>query len=351
LENLHAQAEILELRANPKRQAIGTVVESKLDRGRGPVITVLVQNGTLKKGDLFISGAEYGRVRALVADDGRQVDEAGPSIPVEVLGASASPLAGDDFFVLTEEAEARRTSETRHARMRLKNLTARGGAAPAALTLETFSDMVKTGVARELPLIIKGDVQGSVEAVSESLAQLSMEEVRTKIIHRGVGAITENDVQLAVASGAIVVGFNVRADARASAVVESAGVQIIYSRVIYELADQVKSALLGMLAPKFKETTLGRVEVRQTFRVPKIGMVAGSYVVDGVVQRGALVRLLSDNRVIYEGKMGSLRRFKDDVKEVQAGYECGIGIEGYADIKDGDVIEVYKVEEVRPTLQ
>lgn len=346
LENLHLQAEILELKAAPDSPARGTVIESKIDRGRGPVISVLVQNGTLKKGDVFLAGAVCGKARALVADDGTQLLSAGPSIPVEVLGASDVPLAGDDFYVLSSEAEAKRIAEFRLQRIRLKELASKGVIAGAPLTLADFSEFLQTGGLKELPVIIKADVQGSVEAVAEALKQLATEEVRVKILHQGVGAITENDVQLAVASKAVVVGFNVRSETRAASLIDQERVQILYSRIIYELVEMVQSAMKGKLDPKFQETTLGRVEVRETFKVPKLGTIAGSYVIDGVIQRGALVRLLRDNRVVFEGKMASLRRFKDDVKEVTSGYECGIGIEGYSDIQMGDVIEVYRMEQV-----
>ncbi len=351
LENLHLQAEILELRANPNRHATGAVIESKIDRGRGTVMTVLVRNGTLRKGDIFVAGAVFGRVRALVTDDGTRVDEAGPSIPVEVLGASGTPLSGDDFMVLETEAQARDIAGQRQHSRRLKELAQGEGAGQGgALTLERFSQMVSTSAdLKELPLIVKADVQGSVEALSDQLQQLANEEVKVKIVHKGVGAINENDVQLASASKGILVGFNVRADGRAQALIETEGVEVLYSRIIYDIVDMVEKAINGLKAPVFREKTLGRVEVRQTFKVPRIGVVAGSYVIDGVVSRGASVRLLRDSRVIYEGKMGSLRRFKDDVREVAAGYECGIGIEGYSDIKDGDIIEVFKVEEVRPS--
>jgi len=352
LENLHLQAEILELKANPARRAKGTVIESKIDRGRGPVMTVLVQTGTLKKGDVFVAGATFGRVRALVADDGGRADEAGPSIPVEVLGASSPPLSGDDFIVFENEVQARNVASQRQQARRLKELAEaeKGPSRAGGLTLERFSEMVTTTAdVKELPLIVKADVQGSVEAVTASLQQLSNSEIKVRVIHKGVGAISENDAQLAAASNAILVGFNVRADARASQVIDGAGVQVLYSRVIYDLVDMVGAAVNGMKAPVFKERTLGRVEVRQTFKVPKLGVIAGSFVIDGTIPRGAQLRLLRDSRVIYEGKMASLRRFKDDVKEVQAGYECGIGIEGYSDIKDGDVIEAFKVEEVRPS--
>jgi translation initiation factor IF-2 len=347
LENLHLQAEVLELRANPARAAFGTVVESKLDKGRGPVLTLLIQNGTLRRGDCFLAGTVYGRVRAMHDSYGQQIQEAGPSMPVEVLGASGTPGAGDDFFVLESETLARELSEKRLRRSRARELSARGGfGAVGPLTLENFAQRVAAGEMKELPLIIKGDVHGSVEAVHGALAGLANQEAKVKVIHRGVGGITENDVQLAAASGAVLIGFNVRADSRAAQTIEDLGVQVIYSRIIYELVDSVKASLSGMLAPETKERTLGRVEVRQTFKVPKFGVVAGSYVVDGTIQRGALVRLLRDNRVIHEGKMGTLRRFKEDVREVQAGYECGISIDGYTDIKDGDIIEVYKIEEV-----
>lgn len=349
LESLYLQAEILELKANADRLAIGTVIESKIDRGRGPVATVLVKKGTLKKGDVFVAGSVFGKVRALVADNGDKVDEAGPSIPVEVLGASSAPLAGDDFIVFASEAEARSIADRRQQSKRLRELAQadKAVAATGGLTLERFSELVGASVdIKELPLIVKADVQGSVEAVATALEQLSNEEVKVRVIHRAVGAISENDVQLAGASKAILIGFNVRADARAAAVLEGEEVQVLYSRVIYELIDQIGASIKGMRAPVFKEKTLGHVEVRQTFKVPKQGVIAGSYVLDGTVSRAATVRLLRDSAVVFEGKLSSLRRFKDDVKEVLAGYECGIGIEGYSDIKAGDIIEVYKVEEV-----
>ena len=351
LENLQLQAEVLELKANPNRKAFGTVVESKLDKGRGPLMTVLVQNGTLAKGDIFVAGRAHGKVRALIGDDGQQVESAGPSIPVEVLGASVLPVSGDEFFILESESDARKIAEDRSLKARSQKLATRAGVAgDAPLTLESFSDMVKGGQAKELPVIVKADVQGSSEAVSDYLMGLSTDEVQLNIVHRGVGAVSETDVQLGVASKALLVAFNVRGDTRATALASREGLQILYSRVIYEVGEKIKAAMSGLLDPKFQEKTLGRVEVRQTFKVPRIGVVAGSYVLDGIVQRGASVRLMRDDRVVFEGKMASLRRFKDDVKEVQAGYECGIGIEGYSDIHDGDVIEVFTVEEVRPQL-
>lgn len=347
LENLHAQSEILELKANPGRPASGTVVESRLDKGRGPVVSMLVQNGTLRKGDVFLTGATYGRVRALIADDGSSVDEAGPSIPVEVLGASSLPLAGDDFYVVPSETEAKRYAEMRSQISRRRELTSRGGSQSIPLTLENFSQMASQGDVQELALIVKADVQGSVEAVTESLLRLSNAEVAVKVVHKGVGAVSENDINLAIASNAIVIAFNVRADSRASTLAESEKVTIRYSRIIYELVEVIDTAIKGMLAPEIREKTLGRAEVRQIFKVPRAGVVAGTYVLDGTIERGAMLRLLRDNRIVYEGKMASLRRFKDDVKEVATGYECGIGIEGYTDIRDGDVIEAFKMEEIR----
>lgn len=349
LENLYVQAEILELKANPTRPAIGAVIESGLDRGRGPVMTVLVQNGTLRRGDAFLAGAVTGKVRALIAHDGNMLEEAGPGIPVEVFGASATPDGGDDFYVVPSEVDARRFAEDRLRRKRHQELAAKGGVLSGKpLSLESLSEMVKKGETRHLPLIIKADAQGSVEAVRQAVSQLGNEEVSLLVIHAGVGGVTENDIQLAHASNAVVVGFNVGFESRARETAETFSVDVKFFRIIYELVDAVDSALKGMLAPKYREKTLGRVEVRETFRVPKLGTVAGSYVLDGVVERGAQVRLLRDNKVVFEGKMASLRRFKDDVREVQSGYECGIGIDGYSDIKNGDIIEVFKMEEIRP---
>ena len=350
LETLHLQAEVLELRANPERQAMGSVIESKVDKGRGPVLTVLIRNGTLRKGDCFVAGAVSGRVRAMMLDDGTQVDEAGPSIPVEILGASSTADAGDDFTVTVDEAQARFIAEEKAQRKKKKefaqSLKSTGFGMP--LTMERFSEIVvNSAEKKDLPIIIKVDVQGSLEALVGSLSNLSNDEVQIKIIHKGVGAVTENDAQLASASNALIIAFNVRPDTRAQSIIENEGAMVIYSRVIYEIVDAVKDALKGKMSPKFEEKFLGRVEVRQTFRVPKLGMIAGSYVLDGTISRNSQVRLLRDGIVVHEGKMASLRRFKDDVKEVQAGYECGIGIDGYSDIKDGDIIEVFKVEEIR----
>ncbi len=349
LETLNLQSEILELKANPDRPAIGTIVESKVDRGRGPVLTVLVQQGTLKKGDIFVAGSVYGKVRALISDDGSQVDQASPSIPVEVLGASATAEAGDDFIITNDEAQARFIAEEREQRKKKKELALASSSSVVGmpLTMERFSEILTTTAEKkDLPVIVKVDVQGSLDAVVGSIMNLSNEEIQVKVIHKGVGAVSENDVQLASASKAIIVAFNVRPDTRAIQLIEGEGIPILQSRVIYEIVDAVKEALQGRMAPKFQEKLLGRVEVRQTFKVPKEGTVAGSYVLDGTISRNAKVRLLRDGIIVHEGKMSSLKRFKDDVREVQAGYECGIAIEGYSDIKDGDIIEVFKVEEV-----
>ena len=353
LENLHVQAEVLELKADVERAAYGTVVESKLDRGRGTVITLLVQGGTLRKGDAFVAGPVFGRVKALVSDDGTIVDSAGPSIPVEVLGASSGATAGDDFAVISDEVRGRAIADERAQKRRRKELTAMRGASSGTgpLTLEQFSQMVgQSSEMKELPLIVKADVQGSAEALGDTLMQLSNSEVRIKIIHKAVGGITENDVQLASASNAIIVAFNVRPDSRANLVLESEGVEMVYSRVIYDLIDSIKSAIVGRMAPKFQEKVLGHVEVRQTFKVPRLGMIAGSYVLDGTITRAAQVRLLRDGAVMFEGKLASLRRFKDDVREVNTGYECGIGLDGFSDIKDGDMMEVFTVEEIKQTF-
>ena len=347
LENLVLQAELLELKADPNRLAVGAVLESKLEKGRGTVISVLIQSGTLKKGDPFVAGTVFGRVRALIDHEGKQLEEAGPSTPVEILGGSGSASAGDEFYVLESDAEAREISDARVQRQRLKETSVAAGAdLGRSLTLESFAEMVRQGDAKDLPVIIKADVQGSVEAVSAALQRLSNDEVTVKIIHEGVGAISENDIQLSIASRALVVGFSVRGDSRATQLAEREGIEILYSRVIYELVEAVEKAVKGMLEPKFKESRLGRVEVRETFKVPRLGVIAGSYVLEGNVVRGSSVRLLRDSKVVFEGRMASLKRFKDDVKEVAAGYECGIGLEGYSDIKNGDILEVFKVEQV-----
>ena len=352
LENLTLQAEILELKANSDRDAIGTVIESRLDKGRGAVMTVLVQNGTLKRGDSFIAGSIYGKIRALVDSAGVVVDSAGPSTAVEVLGASSCALAGDEFFVVKNDAEAKKVTQIKSQKDRSKELSRRSnsGSNSLSFTLENFSQFLDQGELKELPIVLKADVQGSAEALRSSLERLSNEEVKINIIHSAVGGISDNDIQLAVASGAIVIGFNVRAETSATKLAQKEGVDVRYSRVIYEIVENIEAAIVGLLDPEYAEKVLGRAEIRQVFKVPKIGAIAGCYVVDGNIERGSLVRLLRDGAVLYEGKMGSLRRFKEDTKQVQAGYECGIGIDGYGDIKEGDLIEVFRMEEKKPQL-
>lgn len=346
LEGILLVAEVKELRANPDRRAKGTIIESRQEKGRGTVATVLVQSGTLRIGDIFVAGAGFGRVRAMTDHLGEKVNEAGPSTPVELTGFDYVPEAGDDFFAVDTEADARSVSQNR-SDLRIAK-AARSMSGP--ISLEEFARRANSVAALELNVILKADVHGSVEAVREALEKLSTAKVKVRVLHSGVGGVTESDVQLATASKAIVVGFGVRADQRAQQVAESLGIELRFYRIIYELLDDVKKAMLGMLAPLRQESKLGRVEVRETFTVPKLGLVAGCYVSEGVVKRGAHVRLLRDNRVVFEGKMASLRRFKDDAKEVQSGFECGLGIEGYSDIKTGDIIEVFEMKEVADSL-
>ena len=343
-EAILLQAEVLELKANPDRPAEGAIVEAKLDRGRGPVATVLVQRGTLRVGDVVVAGANWGRVRALIDDHGQQVEEAGPSKPVEILGLSGTPDAGDDFAVVANEARAREITDFRQRRAR----TTRTTAAPVSLE-NIFSEINKQRV-KELPIVVKADVQGSSEAIVGALNGLGTEEVAVRIMHSGVGAISESDVTLAKASSAPIIGFNVRATKQAEQLAEAEGIEIRYYSVIYDLVDDLKKVLSGMLAPEVKETKLGEAEVREVFAVSKAGKAAGCLVTDGVVRRGAKVRLLRDSVVVHEGELSSLRRFKDEVREVQAGTECGIAIENYQDIKVGDTIEVFERTEVARSL-
>ncbi|WP_349369647.1 translation initiation factor IF-2 [Salinarimonas sp.] len=348
LEGLALQAEILDLKANPDRAAEGTVVEAKLDRGRGPVATVLVQRGTLKTGDIVVAGSEWGRVRALVSDIGAQVKEAGPSVPVEVLGFNGTPEAGDRVAVVENEARAREVTEYR-ARQKRERLAARTGGATRSLA-EMMRDL-KEGVGRkEMPLVVKADVQGSLEAIVGALDKIGNDEVAARVIHAGVGGITESDVTLAEASGAVVLGFNVRAHKEAREAAERVGVEVRYYNIIYDLVDDIKAVMSGMLPPQLREERLGEAEILEVFNVSKVGKVAGCRVQDGVVQRGAHVRLIRDNVVIHEGKLSQLKRFKDDAREVVAGQECGMAFENYQDMRKGDVIECYLVHEVRRTL-
>jgi len=347
LEMIGLQAELLELKANPDRAAEGTVIEAKLDRGRGPVATVLVQRGTLHVGDLVVAGAEWGRVRALVSDTGANVRSAGPSMPVEVLGFSGMPEAGDRLAVVENEARAREVTDYRARQKREKQanraVTMRG-------SLEQMMHQLRNASTKELALVVKADVQGSLEAIIGALEKLGTEEVTARVLHGGVGGITESDVTLAQASGAPIIGFNVRAHKEAREAAERAGIEIRYYNIIYDLVDDVKKAMSGLLAPTLRETMLGNAQVLEVFNISKVGKIAGCRVTDGTVERGANVRLIRDNVVIHEGKLSQLKRFKDDVKEVSAGMECGMAFESYQDMRVGDVIECYRVEQVQRSL-
>ncbi len=345
LERVLLQAEVLELKAQREAFAKGIVIESRLDKGRGPVATVLVQSGTLKRGDVTLAGAVFGRVRALVDESGRAIEQAGPSIPVEVLGLSDVPAAGAEVIVLGDERKAREIALFRQGKFRDVKL-----ARQQAAKLENMFEQMGEGQAKVLSLIIKADVQGSHEGLSHALAKLSTDEVKVNIVHAGVGGITESDINLALASKAVVIGFNTRADTAARKLAEASGVDIRYYNVIYEAVDEVKAALSGMLAPEKKENVLGVVEIRQIFKISSVGTVAGCYVTEGLVRRNARVRLLRDNVVIYDGELDSLKRFKDDAREVKAGFECGLSLKNYNDLKVGDQLEVYEVVEVARTL-
>jgi translation initiation factor IF-2 len=348
LEGLQLQAEILDLRANRARPAEGTVIEAKLDRGRGPVATVLVQRGTLRTGDIAVAGAEWGRVRALIDDKGAMSKEAGPSVPVEVLGFNGTPEAGDRVAVVESEARAREVTDYR-TRQKRERSAARTSGARGSLA-DMMRDLKEGAGRKEFALVVKADVQGSLEAIVGALEKVGNEEVQARVIHSGVGGITESDITLAGASGAAVIGFNVRAHKEAREAAEQAGIEIRYYNIIYNLVDDVKAAMSGMLAPTLREERLGEAQVLEVFNVSKVGKVAGCRVLDGVVQRGAHVRLIRDNVVIHEGKLSQLKRFKDDAREVTAGQECGMAFENYQDMRQGDVIECYNVTEVRRTL-
>ena len=345
LESVLLQAEVLELKAPKTGPATGLVIEARLDKGRGPVASILVQKGTLKKGDVVLAGREFGRVRAMLDEKGKTVTEAGPSIPVEVQGLSGVPSAGDEVLVVESERKAREIALYRQGKYKDTQL-----AAKASVKLADALSQMKEGETKTLVLIIKADVQGSVEALTKALEDIKTEEASVKVIHGMVGGINESDVNLARASNAVIIGFNVRADAGARRLIESEGVDVHYYNVIYDAVEEVKSALVGMLAPQFKEEIVGLVEVREVFRVPKIGAIAGCYVSEGSVKRNRPVRVLRDNVVIFEGEIDSLRRFKDDASEVKAGLECGIGIKNYNDIKPGDQIEVFEKVQVQRTL-
>jgi translation initiation factor IF-2 len=345
LEMILLQADLMELTANPDKLAKGTIVEGKLDKGRGPVATVLVQEGTLKTGDYCVVGVHSGRVRAMQNDRGEKVTEAGPSMPVELVGLSGVPDAGDIFVAMKDEKQAKEIATLRQIKMREVEF-----AKHTKLSLDDLYKRIQSGEVKDLNVVVKGDVQGSVEAVSETLRKLSTDAVRLNVIHSAVGAVTETDVNLAAASNAVIIGFNVRPEVKAQGHAEREGVDIRLYSIIYDAVEDVKKAMEGLLAPTFKEKFLGRVEIRDVFSVPKIGNVAGCYVTDGKMVRNAQVRLLRDNVVMYEGKMSSLRRFKDDVKDVASGYECGIGLENYHDIKVGDIIEAFEMEKIATKL-
>jgi translation initiation factor IF-2 len=341
LELLALQAEILELKANPKRQAMGHIVEAKLDKGRGSLGTVLIQQGTLHMGDAFVCGVHSGRVRAMFNDQGKKVKEAGPSIPVEVQGFEGVPEAGEEFIVIADEKAARRIAESRALKQRAREL-----AKESKITLETFLASKADSVEAEvLNLVVKADVQGSLEAITDALRKLSTDKVRISIIHGGAGAISESDVLLSTASNAIIIGFNVRPTAKAKELAEQEKVDIRFYDIIYKLVDEIRNAMEGMLAPVSREIFLGTADVRETFSVPKVGMIAGCHVSDGKITRSSQVRLLRDGVVVHTGKVASLRRFKDDVREVGKGYECGIGLDNYNDVKVGDVIESFEIVE------
>ncbi|MGB9578045.1 MAG: translation initiation factor IF-2, partial [Halothiobacillaceae bacterium] len=345
LDAILIQAEVMELKASEEGPARGTVVESTLDKGRGPVATVLVRGGTLRKGDIVLAGTEYGRVRALLDENGKPIESAGPSIPAVILGLSGTPNAGDDFLVMDEERKAREMAMHRQAKAREGKL-----ATQQATKLENLFDQMKEGETATLNVLVKADVQGSAEAIRDALVKLSTDEVKVNVVASAVGGITESDINLALASKAVVIGFNVRADGSARRLAEAQGVQVRYYSIIYEMLDDVRQAMTGLLGTEMHERIIGTAEVRDVFRSPKFGAVAGCRVVEGVVKRGNPIRVLRDNVVIYTGELESLRRFKDDVQEVREGFECGIAVRNYNDVRPGDQIECYERVEVARTL-
>ncbi len=346
LETILLQAEVLNLRANPNREASGLVVEAQLDKGRGPVATVLVQRGTLKLGDIFVAGSAWGRVRALVDDKGQHVKEALPSFPVEVLGLNSAPEAGDRFDVVPSEARAREITDFREGQKRAKR-----GSSSARATLETMMTQIGQSGRKEFPILVKADVQGSAEAIVQALEKIGNEEIKARVVHYAVGGISESDVSLAAASGAVVLGFNVRANGQARDAAQQQGIEIRYYNIIYDLVDDIKAAMAGKLAPEMRETFIGNAKILEVFNITKVGKVAGCMVTEGSVQRGNKVRLIRDNVVIHEGTLSTLKRFKDEVKEVQSGQECGMAFEKYEDMRAGDVIECFRVEKVARTLE
>lgn len=346
LEMVLLQAEIMELKANPHKPARGWVIEAKLDKGRGPVATILIQEGTLRAGDIYVCGVHSGRVRNMFNDRGQRIESAGPSMPIEVIGLSGVPNASDDFIVLADDKQAKLVAENRLLKLRERELTR-----STKVTLESLYDQIKVGEVKELNVILKTDVHGSLEAITDSLLKLSTAEVKVNLIHSATGAITETDIMLASASNAIVIGFNVRADAKVTEIVEQEKVDVRYYDVIYQILSDIRDAMTGMLEPVYQENVIGHAEVRQTFHVPKIGTIAGCFVLDGRVERNAKVRVLRDQVVVYDGKISSLKRFKEDAKEVKAGFECGIGIEHFNDVKMNDILEAYEMQEVKPVLE
>ncbi len=341
LEMVLLTSEMLELKANPNRKAKGTVIEAKLDKGRGPVASLLVQNGTLNVGDSILVGSTYGRIRAMFDDTGKKIKSAGPSIPVEILGLSEVPAAGDRFNQVKDEKTARNMADLRKEKIKNENLNARH-----RVSLEDLYSQIKEGTVKELDIIVKADVQGSVEAIRQSLEKLSTDDVKVRVIHGGVGAITETDITLASASNAIVIGFNVRPDSNAISASEKEGVDVKTYRIIYDAIEDVKSAMVGMLEPEYKEVIEGKAEVRETYKISSVGTIAGCYVLEGKITRNSDVRIIRDGIVVFESTLASLKRFKDDAKEVRSGYECGLSIEKFNDLKEGDIIEAYTMEAI-----
>jgi translation initiation factor IF-2 len=345
LEYIALQSEVLELKSNPETLAAGRVIEAKLEKGRGPVATVLVEEGTLRVGDALVTGIHHGRVRAMMNERGEQVKDVPPGYPVEVLGLSGVPVAGDEFNVVEDEKAAKEVAEHRAEKARQKEL----GSVKKA-TLEDLFAKAKTSGAKVLNVVVKADVQGSSEAVTQAFEKAATKKVGVKVLDSGVGAITESDVLTAVAGNAIIVGFNTKPETKVEQIASQQGVKILLFAIIYEAVDKLREEMASLLEPIIKEKPLGKAEVRALFNIPKIGAIAGSAVTEGVVKRGAHVRVMRDRKVVHTGKISSLKRLKDDAREVQAGFECGIGVEGYADVKPGDVLEVFELEEIRPSL-
>jgi translation initiation factor IF-2 len=346
LESIFLQSEILELKANPHKMAKGVIVEARLDKGRGPVATALIQEGTLRIGDIVVAGSTMGKVRAMINDRGEEIREATPSYPVEILGLESVPAASDPFQVLDDEKSARQVVDHRQQKLRAEKM---GG--PGKMSLEDLFQKMQSGEVKELGVVLKADVQGSAEALQDSLAKLPSDKVKIRVLHSAVGGITESDVNLANASNGIIIGFNVRPDTKAMELAAQEGVEIKVYKVIYEVLDDVKKAMEGLLEPTYREEYLGRAEVRQVFTLGKIGNIAGCKVVDGKIVNNGQVRLLRDSVIIYEGKLSSLKRFKDDAREVLQGFECGMGIENFNDIKEGDIIECFRMEAVKQKIE